>query len=91
MDAQRWNRGLDLRLAETGVVDEQTFQAFADAWVYDAATTTQWLQRKLKILMDRAQSGQRLQLFTPNGEATLSVTSADEVQSWIGRYFPSVM
>ncbi len=38
MDTTGWNAELDRKLAATGVVDEETFSAFAHAWVYDGAT-----------------------------------------------------
>ena len=48
-DAIAFNRQLDNHLSTTGIVDNDLYQRFKEAYSYDAATTVTWVREKLTI------------------------------------------
>ena len=88
MDPRTFNRELDEQLLATGVVDENMFRQFWDAYTYDAASTVGWVGAKIRVLASRLNSGAGLKLYEPSLRVEIEVSSAQEFSSWVQKHFP---
>lgn len=90
MDPIKYNKQLDAELLAYGVVSRELYFELADAYSYDAASTTGWVGAKLRILAKRLSAGEPVFLYSPNEPELIQCVSVAALQSWAGSLFPSV-
>lgn len=90
MDAIQFNKQLDSELLATGIVTEELYFRFADAYGYGAASTVGWVEAKLRILASRLASGAPLSLYNPKDGSCISCVHVSTLQSWASDLFPGV-
>lgn len=88
--ARHFNKRLDARLTQTGVVDPKLFSDFASVESDPNATSVRWLRAKLLVLASRLSTGAELSLFEPSQNATVPVKSVSELVAWANKHFPIV-
>jgi hypothetical protein len=88
IDPISFNRQLDQHLLGTGVVDSELFRRLTEAYIYDAASTVDWVRAKLEVLQARLEQGQALDLFDPSQGKAVSVSSRHGFLRWINQHFP---
>jgi len=77
------NAELDYSLRVTGLVDRRLYRRLVEAYRYDAASTVEWAQAKLKILRDRVARGESVSLFDPATEYQIYVETEDQLRAWL--------
>ena len=83
-------RSTDRRLASTGLVDERLFQRFRDAYDYDAASSVQWLEGRLKVLEERIRRGKKVRAYAPDAPKLQTLRTVDDFSGWVEQHFPGV-
>jgi len=70
-----------------GVVNKAMFDTFAEAYLYDAASSMNFLNARLGALLATLRRGVTLHLYDPKGE--VSATSERDYRAWAMKHFPS--
>lgn len=83
-----YNRQLDERLLQTGIVDGGLFLDFASVQDDPNASSHGWLCAKLEVLSARLATGAALSLHDPATGSARIVTSRAELAEWAGLHFP---
>lgn len=81
-----YNQEFDSLLRQTETLSKEILDQFYDAYSYDAATTYNWLVKKLMIIKDRLEQGDLIQV-----DDDLMILSKDNFLEFIKSRYPNTM
>jgi hypothetical protein len=84
MDASWYNRALDQRLSDEGLVDAQLLGEFLNAF-NDSASSHGWIVAKLQLLRRRISRGGRVTV--QDRASKIELASAQDFEAWVRRNF----
>jgi len=89
MDTQEYNKSLNQELASKSVITFEIIKAFTEAYNYDAATSINWLISKIKIIKQRIDNGEILEV-EENIEKNIVLLNKYTFPIWITNKYPEV-
>lgn len=77
-------------LRSEGIVDQSLYLRFVDAYGYGAASTVNWVEARMRVLLDRARQGEHLSLFSPQHQEQKFGQGIAHLRSWVEANFPGL-
>jgi len=75
-------------LRSNGVVDRELYLRLREAYTFQAASTVDWVEVKLGVLLDRVDQGVSVSLFSPVSNDQVVVETRSAFEQWAEAVFP---